>query len=85
MFAALKELSVSALDFQLRTLSGPAQLGQFVAMLNAQMDSRRDFELCQSWMAAFFNIHHRALWGAGSKAEGDGEKDVCYVQKIYID
>uniref|UniRef100_A0A183BPF7 WD_REPEATS_REGION domain-containing protein n=1 Tax=Globodera pallida TaxID=36090 RepID=A0A183BPF7_GLOPA len=67
VFAELREMSVSALDLQLRCLSGTAELVQFVAMLAAQMECRRDFDLAQSLLAAFLNIHHGTLWSTSSK------------------
>lgn len=72
-FAQLKGLSLSTLDFQIRALSSPLQLAKFVEMLVAQLETRRDFDLVQSWMAAFLNIHHQALWGDQKERQ---EKDV---------
>uniref|UniRef100_A0A914I9A7 Small-subunit processome Utp21 domain-containing protein n=1 Tax=Globodera rostochiensis TaxID=31243 RepID=A0A914I9A7_GLORO len=66
VFAELREMSVSALDLQLRCLSGTAELVQFVAMLAAQMECRRDFDLAQSLLAAFLNIHHGTLWSTSN-------------------
>lgn len=62
VFAELREMSLSGMDLHLRCLSTTAELAQFVAMLVAQMECRRDFDLAQSLLAAFLNIHHSALW-----------------------
>jgi len=72
VFDQLKTQSLASIDFQIRALNG-AKLGQFVSMLIAVLEIRKDFDLIQSYMAAFLNIHRENLW-KGRKGEGGRRK-----------
>ncbi|CAJ0572794.1 unnamed protein product, partial [Mesorhabditis spiculigera] len=67
-FADLKQMSVSATDFQIRTLSEDV-LGKFVRMLLAVEKTRQNFDLTQAYTAAFTKIHGNSLW----KSDADDE------------
>ncbi|EYC14990.1 hypothetical protein Y032_0038g3562 [Ancylostoma ceylanicum] len=66
VFLSLKKMSVSAIDFQLRTL--PADLlPKFFKMLTEVLKTRKDFDLVQAYLATAMKIHRSTLW----RKEGD--------------
>lgn len=67
VFYALKQMNVSAIDFQIRALSTESFL-PFINMLIAVLEKRQDFELAHSYLATFLNIHREQLW---SEAESE--------------
>uniref|UniRef100_A0A0K0DP03 Utp21 domain-containing protein n=1 Tax=Angiostrongylus cantonensis TaxID=6313 RepID=A0A0K0DP03_ANGCA len=71
VFSCLKKMSVSAIDFQLRTLSADL-LPKFFKMLTEVLKTRRDFDLVQAYLAASIKIHRSSLWRSD---EGDKEVD----------
>ncbi|KAK6058987.1 Utp21 specific WD40 associated domain protein [Cooperia oncophora] len=72
VFSSLKKMSVSAIDFQLRTL--PADLlPKFFKMLTEVLKTRKDFELVQAYMATAIKIHRSSLWKKEDQSEGVDE------------
>jgi hypothetical protein len=69
VFAQLKDMSLSGLDFQFRLLEDTVELTQFLAMLIAILETKRDFDLVQSYLATFLNIHHEQLWNVVNNEE----------------
>ncbi|RCN48975.1 Utp21 specific WD40 associated domain protein [Ancylostoma caninum] len=71
VFLNLKKMSVSAIDFQLRTL--PADLlPKFFKMLAEVLKTRKDFDLVQAYLATAMKIHRSTLWRKeGDKKEAD--------------
>lgn len=63
VFEQLKRMSLSAIDFQLRSLPIDV-LSQFFKMLLEVIKSRSDFELAQSYMSAAIRIHRSVLWNS---------------------
>uniref|UniRef100_A0A915E894 Small-subunit processome Utp21 domain-containing protein n=1 Tax=Ditylenchus dipsaci TaxID=166011 RepID=A0A915E894_9BILA len=61
VFVALKEMNVSSIDFQIRALDIESFV-PFLNMLVRMLELRQDFELVQSYLATFLNIHHERLW-----------------------
>jgi len=61
-FTALKAMGPSAIDFQIRSIDAQEGMLQFIRMLCNVLETRRDFELVQSYMATFFNAHVGELW-----------------------
>ncbi|ETN70288.1 Utp21 specific WD40 associated domain protein [Necator americanus] len=61
VFQSLKKMSVSAIDFQLRTLPA-VLLTKFFKMLTEILKTRRDFDLVQAYLATALKIHRSALW-----------------------
>lgn len=56
----LKSLSPSAIDFEIRSLSlenDQAHLQYFLEALEWQLKTRREFELVQTFLNAFLNVH----------------------------
>ncbi|XGW26627.1 hypothetical protein V3C99_007325 [Haemonchus contortus] len=72
VFSSLKKMSVSAIDFQLRTL--PADLlPRFFRMLTEALKTRKDFELVQAYLATTMKIHRSSLWKNEDQNEGVDE------------
>ncbi|KAK5965407.1 WD repeat-containing protein 36 [Trichostrongylus colubriformis] len=72
VFSSLKKMSVSAIDFQLRTL--PVELlPKFFKMLTEVLRTRKDFELVQAYMATAIKIHRSSLWKKDDQSEGVDE------------
>ncbi|VDN40803.1 unnamed protein product [Gongylonema pulchrum] len=67
-FESLKWMSISSIDFQIRILPQRA-LTSFLKMLLVVLRSHRDFELVQSYLAAFLRIHRNKLWTSDAEAE----------------
>uniref|UniRef100_A0A914ME02 Small-subunit processome Utp21 domain-containing protein n=1 Tax=Meloidogyne incognita TaxID=6306 RepID=A0A914ME02_MELIC len=88
VFDQLKTQSLASIDFQIRALNG-AKLGQFVSMLIAVLEIRKDFDLIQSYMAAFLNIHRENLWkgrkGGGRRKKGEDEENLSVDEKLEKD
>mmetsp|Transcript_33258 Transcript_33258/g.67529 ORF Transcript_33258/g.67529 Transcript_33258/m.67529 type:complete len:140 (+) Transcript_33258:3-422(+) len=56
----LAGLNPSAIDLELRSLdvsNGGAELALFVAMLQSELQTARNFELVQAYLAAFLRVH----------------------------
>lgn len=58
----LKSLSPAAADLAIRSLAPapgarPEELVAFVHALTQRLESKRDYELCQAWMAVFLKMH----------------------------
>ena len=58
----LKTLSPAAADLAIRSLapalgSPPTELVDFVKALTQRLEGKRDYELCQAWMAVFLKMH----------------------------
>nr|CDJ91112.1 WD40 repeat and Small-subunit processome domain containing protein [Haemonchus contortus]CDJ91115.1 WD40 repeat and Small-subunit processome domain containing protein [Haemonchus contortus] len=71
-FSSLKKMSVSAIDFQLRTL--PVDLlPKFFRMLTEALKTRKDFELVQAYLATAMKIHRSSLWKNEDQTEGVDE------------
>ena len=68
-------MSMSGIDTEIRSLNGPSELAQFLAMLIAILQTRRNFDLVQSYMATFLNIHYEALWSNNTPATSEQEMD----------
>ncbi|KIH61397.1 hypothetical protein ANCDUO_08334 [Ancylostoma duodenale] len=69
-------MSVSAIDFQLRTL--PADLlPKFFKMLTEVLKTRKDFDLVQAYLATAMKIHRSTLW----RKEGD-EKEADELTNV---
>jgi U3 small nucleolar RNA-associated protein 21 len=91
LFSQLKEMSLSALDFQIRLLNGPMELAKFLKLLITISETRREFDLVQSYLATFLNIHHEQLWtieeegtnNGGQEQMEEGQKALTEV-KIYL-
>nr|CDJ82244.1 WD40 repeat and Small-subunit processome domain containing protein [Haemonchus contortus] len=72
VFSSLKKMSVSAIDFQLRTL--PVDLlPKFFRMLTEALKTRKDFELVQAYLATAMKIHRSSLWKNENQTEGVDE------------
>lgn len=54
-------MSVTAIDFQIRSLADDA-FCQFLTMIRDVLVVGRDYELVQSYLATFLNVHREALW-----------------------
>lgn len=61
-FSILKSMNVSSIDFQIRSLQSIKLFTAFLHMLASVLESRQDFELIQSYLATFLNIHREKLW-----------------------
>ncbi|KAH7729523.1 Utp21 specific WD40 associated domain containing protein [Aphelenchoides avenae] len=70
VFNSLKDMNVSSIDFQVRSLPAEA-LHSFVDMLAAVLKTRNDFELAVSYLATFLKIHREHLWKAESLSDDD--------------
>ncbi|CAB3409631.1 unnamed protein product [Caenorhabditis bovis] len=68
-FETLKAMSVSAIDFQIRSMT-PTVFSAFFRMFAEVLKTRRDFELVQSYMATAIKIHRTKLW---SNEDGNDE------------
>lgn len=71
-FNFCKELSPAAMDIELRTLPDLESLREvtvFIRAVTRQLQSKRDFELCQAWMAVLFQIHSVLLCGHANEDE----------------
>lgn len=69
-------MNVSSIDFQIRSLQSIKLFTAFLHMLASVLESRQDFELIQSYLATFLNIHREKLWNVkndeyGIKIEAD--------------
>lgn len=62
MFYSLKSMNVSSIDFQIRSLYSISMFCAFLNMLASVLEIRQDFELVQSYLATFLNIHREQLW-----------------------
>ncbi|KAK6112678.1 Utp21 specific WD40 associated putative domain family protein [Brugia pahangi] len=60
-FESLKWMSISSIDFQIRILPERA-LNSFLKMLLTVLRNHRDFELVQTYLAAFLKINRSKLW-----------------------
>lgn len=61
VFDMLKSMNISAIDFQIRSLSLSA-FYPFLEMLLKILEHHKDFELVQTYLASFLNIHNEILW-----------------------
>lgn len=68
-------MSVSAIDFHIRCLDTIEALSQFVKMLCVVMERRKEFDLCQSYLAAFLRIHHQPLWSLNGALKAEMKDD----------
>ncbi|CAI4229608.1 unnamed protein product [Auanema sp. JU1783] len=67
LFAKLKDMSISTIDFQIRSL--PANvLPNFFRMILEVLKTNQDFDLAQSYMGAAIRIHRNSLWSAGDES-----------------
>lgn len=60
----LKSLGPAAADIEIRSMHVADDEGElviFIRVLTHMMQERRDFELCQAWMAVFLRIHGDAV------------------------
>ncbi|VDL79731.1 unnamed protein product [Nippostrongylus brasiliensis] len=71
VFNSLKNMSLSAIDFQLKTLPEDL-LPKFFRMLTEVLKTRQNFELVQAYMATAMKIHRCALW---RRESGDEKVD----------
>lgn len=87
----LKSLGPSAADIEIRSMridTEECELLTFVKILTAMMQDRRDFELCQAWMAVFLRIHgdavvdDEALRGAVEEWSQALEQEKRRVQRV---
>ena len=62
IFDQLKNQSLASIDFQIKALNSELNLSKFLEMLIAILETRRDFDLIQSYLATFLNIHHENIW-----------------------
>lgn len=53
----MKALSPSAVDLELRSLSTLPQLTSFLVALSSRLESHKDFEAVQTFLACFLRIH----------------------------
>lgn len=73
-FFVMKQMKVSNIDFQIRSLNSIKLFIAFLRMLAVVLESRQDFELVQSYLTTFLNIHREKLWNVndgGIKMETD--------------
>ncbi|KAI5295878.1 hypothetical protein KEM52_006628 [Ascosphaera acerosa] len=76
----LKSLSPAKADLEIRSLDPIMrsdernELADFVAALTQRLETRKDFELVNAWMAVFLKIHADVVGSIG-KAEGDEQED----------
>ncbi|CAJ0595033.1 unnamed protein product [Cylicocyclus nassatus] len=75
VFSTLKNMSVSAIDFQLRSLPTDV-LPNFLKMLKEVLKTRKDFDLVQAYLATFLKIHRSTLW---RKEDDDRGEDLSEV------
>ncbi|VDM96335.1 unnamed protein product [Thelazia callipaeda] len=69
-FESLKWMSISAIDFQIRIL--PERVfSQFLKMIHTILQSHRDFELVQAYLATFLKVHRNKLWVYHGNGNGD--------------
>lgn len=54
-------MNISAIDLQIRSLS-LSSLYFFLKMLFKVLEKYQDFELVQSYLASFLNIHNETIW-----------------------
>jgi len=76
-----KTLPPAAADIEIRSLQPTAPYDELVAFVNAltaRLDSKRDYEVVQAWMAVFLRCHGEVIQEAvaGSGGDGDGRMDV---------
>lgn len=82
LFELLKEMNVSAIDFQIRAFQSNSIFAAFLQMLTEVLRTRRDFELVQSYLATFLNIHHSELWSAA--IDDDNEQTLKIKEEVDI-
>uniref|UniRef100_A0A7E4UZN6 Utp21 domain-containing protein n=1 Tax=Panagrellus redivivus TaxID=6233 RepID=A0A7E4UZN6_PANRE len=70
LFAKLKNMSLTAIDFQLRSIPQDS-LAHFLVLLSVAFSSRKDLDLVQSYLNAFVRIHRSELWGGKEDTEED--------------
>ncbi|GMS95549.1 hypothetical protein PENTCL1PPCAC_17724, partial [Pristionchus entomophagus] len=63
-FRTLKKTSLSAIDFQIRTLS-PDVITAFLRMLLSALKMHEDFDLVQAYLATLIKVHRGYLWSEG--------------------
>ncbi|GMR47873.1 hypothetical protein PMAYCL1PPCAC_18068, partial [Pristionchus mayeri] len=63
-FRTLKKMSLSAIDFQIRTLS-PDVITPFLRMLLSALKMHEDFDLVQAYLATLIKVHRTHLWSEG--------------------
>lgn len=72
---------MSSIDTEIRSLNDTNELAQFLAMLIAVLQTRRNFDLVQSYMATFLNIHYEALWDNNSKIKHEKMDEIEQEQQ----
>ena len=82
----VKDLSPAAADVEIRSLSssdeGVNEFVAFVKALVALLESKRDFELGQAWMAVFLKLHADVVVRDGEVREAVAEwRDRVAVEK----
>ncbi|PWN40613.1 WD40 repeat-like protein [Ceraceosorus guamensis] len=65
LFLYLHTLSAPALDLELRSLGGPAQLTLFIEALTARLEQHLDYEAVQAMLAVFCRVHTEELMQHG--------------------
>ncbi|KJH51737.1 Utp21 specific WD40 associated domain protein [Dictyocaulus viviparus] len=84
VFTLLKKMSVSAIDFQIRTL--PVDLlPKFFLMLTEVLKGRRDFELVQAYLATSIRIHRSSLWYGHEDKTENGDELSNVLQDLYME
>lgn len=63
-FRTLKKMSLSAIDFQIRTLS-PDVITSFLRMLLSALKMHEDLDLVQAYLATLIKVHRTHLWSEG--------------------
>lgn len=84
VFSSLKKMSVSAIDFQLRTL--PVDLlPKFFKMLSEMLKTRKDFELVQAYLATAIKIHRLALWQSDSENPSQVDELTTVLEELSLE
>ncbi|GMT23924.1 hypothetical protein PFISCL1PPCAC_15221, partial [Pristionchus fissidentatus] len=69
-FRTLKQMSLSAIDFQIRTLS-PDVISAFLRMLLSALKMHEDFDLVQAYLATLIKVHRSELWSESDDVDDE--------------
>ena len=66
-------MALTAVDFQIRSLS-PVAMVSFIKMLITVLESRKDLDVCQSYLNTFIRLHRETLWNFDAEEEEESRE-----------
>ncbi|CAI5447747.1 unnamed protein product [Caenorhabditis angaria] len=77
-FESLKAMSLTAIDFQIRSLATTV-LATFFRMLLEVLKTKRDFELAQAYLTTAIKIHRTEIWKKSDETNDDELDEVLQL------